>query len=124
MQGPREGRLPRRDCPICGERIWPMIGLHGPVRTGSEHVHTKHPDYQRWSRRTSFYYLIPLLLFVGSIPIAVLVSASVKQLELFTILFSWLEALVVGATILSAKERGTKRFRESWLQEHGRQASA
>jgi len=114
-----------KHCPICREKIWPLADWKDPYGTWrlyDEHVSTKHPEYQEWDRRVSFYYLVPILLFAGSVPAAALIGLSAFQaptVGLFVILFSWLAALLVGAKILSIKETGREKFRKLCLLEHG-----
>jgi hypothetical protein len=114
-----------RECPICREKIWPRVDLKNPGwtwRALHEHVRNDHQGYWSWNRRTSYYYLIPLILFVGGSLQAILLlldhNPSAVLIPLLVILFSWLGALLVGASILSVKEKGKQQFRVIWLAEH------
>lgn len=113
-----------RECPVCREKVWPRVGLRSQGwRRNSldEHVRENHPSYWSWNRKTAYYYLIPLALFLaGSIQAAFLFlnNPAASLVPVVLILFPWLTALLLAASILSVKEKGRQQFRVLWLAEH------
>ena len=118
---PVAGRIPPpRDCPVCRERVWSREDTRDVFEAWQRynvHVHTTHPEYERWNRRMSWNYLIALLPFVGG----AVASTQVTPIDvagLFNVL-SLVLAFAVFATVFVAKQRGRSRFRELWNEEHG-----
>ena len=114
-----------RECPVCREKILPRVGLksQGWRRNSlDEHVRENHASYWSWNRKTSYYYLIPLALFLGgSVQAALLLingNPAASLIPVIAILFPWLTALLLAALILSVKEKGKQQFRVLWLAEH------
>src|SRR5260370_18785511 len=108
-------RPPPRNCPICGERIWPREGVRRSYAAWDlylGHVKENHREYWRWSSRTLFYYLIPVLVFVGSAGAAWLVQAlsAPNFLVVVTFFSFWALAFAAGVAVRLFRRRGTRRF--------------
>src|SRR5690348_5143970 len=118
-------RSPPRNCPICGEKIWPREGVKWAYQAQSvydTHVYENHREYGKWSYRTLFYYLIPVLVFVGSAGAAWLVQAlsAPNFLVVVTFFAFWALAFAAGVAVRLFRRRGTRRFHELWITDHGR----
>lgn len=114
-----------RECAVCRERILPRVGLRSQgwrKNDLDEHIRENHHNYWSWNRKTSYYYLIPIALFLaGSFQAALLLlngNSSASLIPVIVILFPWLTALLLAASILSVKARGKQQFRVLWFAEH------
>jgi hypothetical protein len=83
------------------------------------HVHTNHPEYERWNKQMKMKYFVTILLALVP-PSIVILATPINVARLFVILI-WASALIVGASVWAAQRKGTRRFRDSWKQEHGAQ---
>jgi len=112
--------FPPRHCPICGEQLWyddrPWMSTVWQRYT--DHVHTSHLEFERWNRRMSWSYAFPPLLFAAVSLVAVQLPST--MLEGTVVLLGLALSLTLWVTIMRMKERGKRRFRELWNQEHGR----
>jgi hypothetical protein len=112
---------PPRNCPICREQTW---SREVPITVGRArtlyrvHLQTKHPEYESWHRKISRNYLIALVLCL--VPASVL-ATQVRPVDLarFLSLLAIAPAFAVIAIISVILERGKRRFRELWNEEHG-----
>jgi hypothetical protein len=112
--------LPPKKCPVCGAKIWgreDKMSVHQAWGIYNSHVHTNHPQYERWNKRISLNYLITVILAVA-IPAVVFQIISIDVATLLTVLF-WVLALAVGAAIFVVQRKGRERFRDLWNEEHG-----
>ena len=96
-----------------------MKGHYQRVYMYDDHLLEKHPVYRTWNRRLSALYLVPILLLFGSLPASIIAAVPPSGVNLSAVLLFWLLALLSGLLIIRVRGRGTKRFRESWIQEHG-----
>ena len=106
-------------CPVCREDFrtsQKRVDYYESKRLYQLHLRSNHPDYVRWSNRTSWGYFIALALFLG-FPIVGYASRSRDTANLFLIL-SWVSLLTVTTATLVLKNRGAKRFRETWEEGH------
>ncbi len=90
---------PPKDCPICREIVW----SHEDAKSVREawqrynvHVHTTHPEYERWNRRMSWNYVIALLLALGIPAVAATQVASADVAKLLTVISVALAVAVVA----------------------------
>ena len=113
-------KFPPRKCPVCGERLWyeDKLWAHTAWQYYNVHVHANHPEFERLIRRTGFYYLIPITLFIGSAPAGLLVQGHSVATQAVILSF-WASAFTVFVATLLVRYRGTHRFRESWREVHG-----
>ena len=111
---------PPKDCPICRERVWSgedTRGIYEAWQRYNVHVHTNHPEYERWNKRMSWNYAIALLpFFAGAVASTQVASTDVAGLF---IILSLALASTVFAIVFVAKQKGKRRFRELWNEEHG-----
>ena len=111
---------PPKNCSVCGARIRGREDKISQNRAWSlynAHVHTNHPQYEKWNKRISLNYLITIVLAVA-LPAVFLQVIPIDVARVLTVLL-WVSALVVGATILVVQRKGRKRFRDLWSEEHG-----
>jgi hypothetical protein len=115
-QGP-----PPKNCPICREMIWSRedrTTLRVAWSRYKLHVHTIHPEYEGWDRRLSWIYVVGILLSL--LPLSLLATqVASADLARFLALLALALLVVVIATVSLIRQRGKRRFRELWNQEHG-----
>ena len=109
---------PPKRCPICGQRIWdPAVptSLYETWRHYTEHVHAFHPEYERWNRRASFYYVLVSAIFVAALFAVIFAPIGLGPI----ILGIGVGVLLAGTgVVFSIKRIVKRRFRESWKMEH------
>jgi ABC-type branched-subunit amino acid transport system permease subunit len=93
------------------------MSVHQAWGIYNSHVHTNHPQYERWNKRISLNYVITVILAVA-IPAVVFQIISIDVARLLSVLF-WVLALAVGAAIFVVQRKGRERFRDLWNEEHG-----
>jgi protein-S-isoprenylcysteine O-methyltransferase Ste14 len=109
---------PAKNCPLCQVKIWDLDttrNLHEAWRLYREHIHTIHPAYESWERKTSMLYYIVATIFVLGLFAVVFVPD-----DLSLIVFALaVGALVIGTPIVVLiRWTGKRRFRDSWKREH------
>jgi hypothetical protein len=121
LKGPIGGRPPPRECPICGDSSFWSAGerRYASVYAYNDHLRDKHQEYRTWKRRLSALYAVPIALLLASVPASVIRASATSGVDLLVFLMFWVLALLAGLLIVRVRGRGTKRFRNSWLQEHG-----
>src|SRR2546428_3873123 len=108
-------------CPVCGERTWSSQDTETASearRRYSVHIHTNHPEYERWNRqleRGSTFMLMAALFVL----VTFLLIASMDTARLFTIPLCIVLIFIISNIVLIVRRRGTKRFRDLWKQVHG-----
>ncbi|HVH16212.1 MAG TPA: hypothetical protein VNA15_10915 [Candidatus Angelobacter sp.] len=106
---------PPKNCPVCGEGIWARghtMNIYQARHLYNVHVHTDHPEYERWNKRMKLNNLVTIVVAVFLPSVGFLVS-SINVASLFTVLL-WGCAFVVGVAIWVTQRTGTRRFRDSW----------
>lgn len=119
MPGAVGGRKPpSKNCLLCQAKIWDpetARNLSESWRLYHEHIHSIHPAYESWDRKTSILYYIVASIFVIGLFLVIFVST-----DLSVIVFGIaVGALAVGTPIVFLiKWNGKRKFRESWNREH------
>jgi Flp pilus assembly protein TadB len=111
---------PPKKCPICRERIWSredVTNIHQAATLYNVHVHTNHSEYEGWNRKVSWAYLISIALFIIAPLLATMVSSADAARLLISL--SWALAFATLVIVPVIKNRGRRRFRELWNEEHG-----
>jgi hypothetical protein len=92
--------------------------LQMAVRLYNDHLRTVHPEFRHWKRKLSATYAIPTFLPLVSSVVDFLLNPT-SAVNFSVLLPFWFAALLIGLVIISVRGRGTRRYREQWLQEHG-----
>ena len=121
---------PPKNCPVCGGKIWamediPRLGWNEYDVPGRyrRHMTENHPVYAVWRRKMSMGYVVALVAVVFGLSFLGVGLAQYQvwsaQVGQIISLSAFPAAGVVMVIIWTFVQKGTKRFRERWHQEHG-----
>jgi hypothetical protein len=88
------------------------------VRIYNDHLRTNHPAFRHWKRKLSATYPIPILLLFAGGFMSIWFAIPPSGVNFAVALPFWLAAILVGLASISVRRRGTRKFRQQWIQEH------